>query len=423
LAERWVGVSSGEKMSVRAMLVLTLPTFAFSAASTLVPFFVPQFLRDYTSSNTLVGFIVGGEGIFCLLIPLWVGVQSDRIWTKRWGRRRPFMIYAAPFMAASLILIPFQPGLVPIAVSTFIFFAAYHFYSSPYQSLLPDVTPPGFHGRVQGYQAVMRGGGMFLGMIAAMFLFGLWKPLPFIICGVLIMVVTYVTVVKVDEPQYVASEHQEQATLWGEMARLWRLTWKNKPIRRFMVAAFLWEGTLAGLKPFIVSYFTDSLRASPYMSGVLFVIVGLVYLVAGLLSGYLADRFGRSMIMRIGLWLYLVGSAVALLMGNYRWAFVFLPIFGLGGAIVMTLPYAILMKMMPRGQVGGLTAMFSMVRGLANVVAPLIAGGAVDVARKYLAGTQYAGRQYSAIWGVCGLMIIISLFVFKGSDKEDVVGV
>ncbi len=213
------------------MMVLTLPTFAFSAASTLVPFYVPQFLYDYTSSNTLVGFIVGGEGIFCVLIPLWVGVQSDRMWTERWGRRRPFMIYAAPFMAASLILVPFQPGLVPIAVSTFIFFAAYHFYSSPYQSLLPDVTPSGFHGRVQGYQGVMRGGGMFLGMLAAPFLFGLWKPLPFIITGVLIMVFTYITVSKVEEPRLPAKQQEEHGSLWAEMARLGRATWANKPIR------------------------------------------------------------------------------------------------------------------------------------------------------------------------------------------------
>jgi MFS family permease len=410
-------------MSVRAMLVLTLPTFAFSAAASLVPFYVPQFLYEYTSSNTLVGFIVGGEGIFCALIPLWVGVQSDRIWTERWGGRRPFMIFAAPFMGASLILIPFQPGLVPIAVSTFIFFAAYHFYSSPYQSLLPDVTPPGFHGRVQGYQSVMRGAGMFLGMLAAAFLFGLWKPLPFVICGLLIMVVTYVTVSKVHEPRGVSSEHPEHGSLWGDMTRLWRATWANKPIRRFMVAAFLWEGTLAGLKPFILRYFQDSLGASIYMSGLLFVEVGVVYLVAGLASGYLADRFGRSLIMRVGLWLYLAGSVVAVLMGSVKWAFISLPFFGLGGAIVMTLPYAILMRMMPKGQIGGFTAMFSMVRGLANVIAPLVAGGAVDVAEEYLSGTRYAGQQFSAIWVVCGLMIIVSLFVFRGGEKDDVVNV
>ena len=59
--------------------------------------------------------------------------------------------------------------------------------------------------------------------------------------------------------------------------------------------------------------------------------MGVVYLVAGLLSGYLADRFGRSLIMRIGLWLYLGGSMVAVLMDELQVGFGFLPIFGLGG--------------------------------------------------------------------------------------------
>jgi maltose/moltooligosaccharide transporter len=410
-------------MSKRTMTLLTLPTLAFSAASTVVPFFVPQFLKQYTTSNTLIGFIVGGEGIFCVLIPLWVGVQSDRIWTKRWGRRRPFMIFAAPFMAASLILIPFQPGLVPIAVSTFVFFASYQLYASPYQSLLPDVTPSAYHGRVQGYQSVMRGGGMFLGMLAAPFLFRLWLPLPFVICGVLVMVFTYVTVSKVHEPLPAATEHEERVSLWREMGRLGRATWANKPIRRFMVAAFLWEGTLAALRPFIYNYFTESLGASFIMSGFILVEVGVIYLVAGLVSGYLADKFGRTLIMRIGLGLYLIGSVVALLLTNYKWAFGVLPLFGLGGAIVMTLPYAILMRLMPKDQVGGFTAVFSMVRGLANVVLPVVAGGAVDIAKKYLWGTKYWGRQSAAIWAVCGLMIVISLVVFRGSDKDEAVDV
>jgi hypothetical protein len=63
-----------------------------------------------------------------------------------------------------------------------------------------------------------------------------------------------------------------------------------------------------------------------------------------------------------------------------------------------------------------------MVRGLANVVTPVLAGGAVDIAKKYLAGTKYWGRQYAAIWAVCGLMLVISLLVFRGSDKDDAVG-
>ncbi len=211
--------------------------------------------------------------------------------------------------------------------------------------------------------------------------------------------------------------------MWVEVARLWSATWANKPIRRFMVAAFLWEGTLASLRPFILRYFQASLGATIYMSGLIFVEVGVVYLVAGLLSGYLADRFGRSLIMRIGLWVYLLGSVVAVFMGSVKWAFIALPFFGLGGAIVMTLPYAILMRMMPKGQIGGFTAMFSMVRGLANVIAPLIAGGAIDVAKHLLTGTHLQGREFAAIWVVCGVMLIVSLLVFRGGDKDDVVNV
>ena len=410
-------------MGVRTMMVLTFPTLAFSTAYSLVTTYLPVILRGYTSSATLIGFAIGGEGIFSSIIPLWVGVLSDRIWTKRWGRRQPFMIFAAPFMAAALILAPFQPGYVPIAVSTFVFFAAYHFYSAPYQSLLPEVTPSGSHGKVQGYQAVMRGGGMFVGMVVAGFLFQQWKPLPFVMCGVFIIVMTYLTVTKIHEPEPVRSQLPARGGIWAEMKRIWRSTWEDKSIRRFMVAAFLWESTLAGLRPFIVLYFIISLGASANTSALLLGLVGVVYMIAGLISGYLADKYGRSRIMRIGLWLYLGGAVVGVLMGDIKWAFILLPIFGLGGSIVMTLPYAILIRLMPKAHIGQFTGMFSMVRGLANVIAPLVAGVAIDVAAHFLRGTQYEGREYAAIWAVCGVMIIISLFFFRGGDKDDVVNV
>jgi len=212
-------------------------------------------------------------------------------------------------------------------------------------------------------------------------------------------------------------------SIWTQVARVARDTWANKRIRRFMAAAFLWEGTLAALRPFIISYFIYSLGASFNLSTAILVEVGIIYLVAGLVSGYLADKFGRALIMRIGIVVYAVGSIVAIFLNNYNWAFGVLPFFGLGGAIVMTLPYALLMRMMPKSQVGGFTAMFSMVRGLANVLVPVATGGAVDIVKKYVWGTQYWGRQYAAIWAVCALMLIISLIVFRDGDRPEQDGV
>ena len=55
------------------MLVLTLPTLGFSTGLSLVTTYLPLILERYTSSATLIGFAIGGEGIFSSLIPLWVG--------------------------------------------------------------------------------------------------------------------------------------------------------------------------------------------------------------------------------------------------------------------------------------------------------------------------------------------------------------
>jgi len=406
-------------MGLRSMLYLTLPTLGFATGLSLVTTYLPLILERYTSSATLIGFAIGGEGIFSSLIPLWVGVISDRIWTKRWGRRQPFMIFAAPFMAASLMLAPFQPGYIPIAVSTFVFFAAYHFYSSPYQSLIPDVTPTNRQGRAQGFQSFMRGGGMFLGMVVAGFLFYRWEPLPFIMCSLLIMVLTYLNVINIREPEPEASNLPPRQGVWGEIKRVWQSTRENKDIQKFMVATFLWEATLAGLRPFIMLYFIYTLGATAQVGAILLGLVGVTYMVAGLLSGFLADRFGRVLIMRIGLWIYLAGCLVGVFITEIKWAFAFLPIFGLGGSIVLTLPYALLIRLMPKDHVGQFTGMFSMMRGLANIVAPIIAGAAIDIAGEWLHG----GREYVVIWLVSAVMIAISLFFFRGSRRDELTSV
>ena len=412
-------MSSEQKVGVRFLLILTLPTLGFATGLSLVTTYLPLILERFTSSATLIGFAIGGEGIFSSLIPLWAGVMSDRIWTKRWGRRKPFMIFAAPFMAAALMLAPFQPGYVPIAVSTFVFFAAYHFYTSPYQSLLPDVTPSNVQGRAQGFQSFMRGGGMFLGMVVAGFLFYRWEPLPFILCSLLIMAFTYLTVVKIQEPE---PEHlllPPRASIWVEIKRVWQSTRQTKGIQRFMVASFLWESTLAALRPFIMLYFIYTLGATEQVGALLLGLVGVTYMIAGVSSGYLADRYGRVRIMRIGLWIYLGGCILGVFLTDIKWAFIFLPVFGLGGSIVLTLPYAILIKLMPKEHIGQFTGMFSMTRGFANILGPIIAGVAIDITATF----AEEGREYAVIWLVSALMIVISLFFFRGSDNAEALDV
>jgi MFS family permease len=140
-------------------------------------------------------------------------------------------------------------------------------------------------------------------------------------------------------------------------------------------------------------------------------------MVAGVASGYLADKYGRVRVMRVGLFVFLGGCVLGFFLRDIKWAFIFLPIFGLGGSIVLTLPYAILMKLMPKEHIGQFTGMFSMMRGLANIAAPVIAGAAIDIADQFMD----PGTEYSVIWLVTAIVIVISLFFFRNTRQQEMI--
>jgi len=407
---------TGPDLTYRQMTVLTVPTVGLSVCLSLITTYLPLLLRRYTDSATLIGVAIGGEGAFALAIPLVVGSLSDRVWT-RWGRRRPFMIVGAPIMAAAILLAPFQPGYLSIALSTFVFFAAYHLYAAPYQALMPDLSPVHQQGRVQGFQTMMRGVGMFLGMVVAGFLFESWEPLPFVLAAFLMMGVTYVAVSSIVEEPADGGRLPTPRSLLSGVADIWRTTRREKAIMRFLTANFLWESTIQGLRPFIMLYFLYVLGAGTRTGAALLGLVGLVYIVAGMSGGFLADRYGRNRVLWVGLWVYLVGCSLGYFVRDLRVGLLLLPIFGLGGSVVLTLPYAVMMTMMPRARIGQFTGLFTFSRGLAAVIAPVVVGITIDAGEAAMDRT----RGYALIWPFAAIVLAVSLFFFRSITARHVV--
>lgn len=133
----------------------------------MVPTVLPLVLKEYNASAAVIGFVVGSlpAAMNAVMNPI-LSTASDRT-RSRWGRRRPYLLFATPFVALFVILLGWMPqfaeflhargwdmgfplgGLVIllVAVCAVIFQFFDLIVGSVYYYLAPDVIPIHFFGR------------------------------------------------------------------------------------------------------------------------------------------------------------------------------------------------------------------------------------------------------------------------------------
>jgi GPH family glycoside/pentoside/hexuronide:cation symporter len=95
----------------------------------------------------LVGVLLTIGSLWDAVIDPFIGHWSDTL-KSRWGRRRPFLMFATPIAALALVLIwtPPTPGVsalnaVYFTLVTFGFFTAFSLVGIPYDATLPEMAP------------------------------------------------------------------------------------------------------------------------------------------------------------------------------------------------------------------------------------------------------------------------------------------
>jgi Na+/melibiose symporter-like transporter len=141
--------------------------------------YLPVLAEDFSDSSTVVGLLIGGEGLMALWLPLVVGSWSDRLRTPI-GGRLPFIIAATPPLVVSLALLGFVHSVATAAVVVAVFFAGYIVAYEPYRALYPDLVDNEIAGRAQSSQAIFRGLGTFLALLGGGLLISISDPLPFL---------------------------------------------------------------------------------------------------------------------------------------------------------------------------------------------------------------------------------------------------
>jgi MFS family permease len=385
------------------LAVLGLPTLALALSITVLTTYLPLLAQRFTSSTTVIGVIIGGEGVVALVLPLVVGPWSDQLET-RIGGRLPFMIAALPVLAGSLAVVGFASTLGLVALLVFVFFVAYYVAYEPYRALYPDVLEVEIAGRGQSTQAIFRGAGTGLALVGGGLLFGVAPPLPFVVAAVLtfglLAEFAYGMAGRDRRP-----ETHEPRGVRETLTRVKELLREEPELRTYFAANTLWELSLAALKTFVILYLTVGLGYKIGTAVAIVALVAVLVLIAAAVSGKLGDRFGKTRVVVISLWVYGIGLLVPFATHVPFIVISVLPLVAFGGGTLLSLPYAVLIPLMPDDEHGLLTGFYSVSRGLGILLGPLVAGAAVELLRPELSSTE----GYAAMWLVCGAAILASI--------------
>jgi MFS family permease len=171
------------------------------------------------------------------------------------------------------------------------------------------------------------------------------------------------------------------------------------------VANALWELSLASLKTFVVLFLTLGVGLSLGTTVAIIGAVALLVLVAAPVSGKLGDRVGKTRVVTAALWVYGIGLLVPFMTQSVWIVLPAMPLIAFGGGMILTLPYAILMPLMPEREHGILTGFYSFSRGIGILLGPLLAGAAIGLLRDPLQTTG----GYAAMWLVCSVSILATI--------------
>jgi MFS family permease len=416
--------ATAQKPPVRYSLFWTLGLGAFGLAFsiTTTAAYLPPLLDHFTESGTLIGLVLGAEGIFALTLSPVIGPWSDEFHTPL-GRRRPFMLAALGPMGFCLLLMPFMPNLWTTTLIVLAFFFAYYVYEPPYRGLYPDLLPPSTYGRAQGIQHVLRGIALGAALVGGGFLLKAWHAAPFVLAAFVTTAACGAAILFVSED---GGHGRVFEGVGAYFKRSWAILVQETEVRRFLIANAAWEGTFAAARTFVVLYVIEGLHESKAISSAVLGAVATGYVIAAIVAGRLGDRFGIARVIFFASFVYGGGFMVAGLATSWHtWYFALIVPVSIAGGMVMTLAWGLLFKLMPPEHRGAVSGLATTTKGLGLLLGAPVAGAAIDLARPYL----HATSGYQVLWFVCGIPILAAIplvahlmRVEPGGSVEQVVG-
>jgi GPH family glycoside/pentoside/hexuronide:cation symporter len=275
------------------------PVFAVAYLLFFLQFYFLKFATDVLLlSPAIVSLLFGAAKLWDGVSGPLIGSLSDRT-RSRWGRRRPFLFGALPFLVLGFVMLWMAPQALEggwliawLGVALFLFFSAFDLYTLPHMALGAELSPDS-HERTRLF--AVRQMSFTVGILIA---FGgiqfamnaedpraaaAWLAIPSAIVAGLLLLVT---------PLFLREPERPWVSGGGGLVTSFRDVFSTSAARRLLAVQFI-EAAGVGAVGTMAPYIAEYLLRQPEAVGVL----PAAYVIAGVLSipiwVLLSRRFGK----------------------------------------------------------------------------------------------------------------------------------
>jgi Na+/melibiose symporter-like transporter len=393
-------------------------------------------LKGFGYGAFVTGIILTVDNIASLFISPMVGMMSDGTRT-RYGRRKPWIMFATPLAVIAFVLIPVFAGRIPADLSGqtsaltpyFIpFFLVLVFMLLPLAiiqvpslTIVFDISPSRHRSAVNAIACTVGGITSVIGAIMMGILFDINPIMPFLVGALLTVLIIILAGIFIKEPPRPFGENEGESSDLSvfKLGRVFKTisTLPKESIKSLvllLLSVILSYSAFSQLQSFLSSYNVSFLGMDPGAAGMVFAVAGGAFILGTFPGGLLPKYLKRKPTYLIGLVGYAVICISIYLFSNQTLIWILV---GLGGFLwafcnvnmdVMVYDSAPSDKLL--GTYGGL---LQFAKTLGFILGPVVGGFAVEV----------FGNNYRNIWLTMLLFLVIAIVVLlpvtKGEVREE----
>lgn len=366
------------KLDYKKTFLLGFGFFAISLTWSVYNSFVPDFLRKFTESKFLIGFIMTLDNYAGLFLQPLFGSLSDRTHT-RFGRRMPYLLIGMPIAAVIVCIIPLYWSMLSLIVSIVSLNLVMASFRSPTIALMPDLTPEPLRSKANGIINLMGGVGGAMAFLVGSFLYKMNNAYPFYMASffiILSIIILYFNIREQrDSLNYfngpVDREREDGRAKGGSGKIDWNVI-------MLLLAIFSWFVGYNAVETFFTLYGKEYLHVGVDVAARKFFYFTVTMILFAVPAGLIATRIGKKKTIMTGLALIILtfgGLMFSRSINAIGYMFLFAGAFW---ALININSYPLVVSMTDDSNIGRYTGYYYLFSSLAAIVSPPLVGKLID---------------------------------------------